>query len=42
MKFIKIKPAKHNDMKSKIIKEYMDPERGLKYKAINPDTVTKA
>jgi len=28
MKFIKIKPAQDNDMKSKLIKEYLDPKLG--------------
>jgi hypothetical protein len=35
MKYIKIKPAVDNDMKAKIIREYLDPEKRKTYKDID-------
>jgi len=41
MKYIKAKPAVDNDMKSKIIKEYLDPEKRKIYKDIDRDKINK-
>jgi hypothetical protein len=35
MKFIKIKNSKNTDIKSKILKDYSDPEKGKIYKNID-------
>lgn len=39
MKYIKIKPAVDNDMKSKIIREYLDPEKRRTYKDIDREKI---
>ena len=41
MKYIKIKPAVDNDMKSKIIKEYLDPEKRKTYKDIDRNKINE-
>ena len=41
MKFIKVKGSKNMDIKSKMLKEYADPVKGMNYRNIDLDRIEK-